>query len=245
MIRIAKVGSPVIAAVTDVHGMSHLLRPLLAEISSIDDVTTVFLGDIIDRGPDSAGCLDLVRTHPRSIYIVGNHEEMFIDWIKRGCPDEEEDGSHFLSNGGLQTVGSYYDNGRRDFDRARKKMLDDADWILKSWTDAAESDRNIFVHGGLMPGSPLELQDPETTRWIRDRFLRCNDDHGKVVIHGHTPTMMSPDVRPNRINLDSGSWLSKRLVAAIVSAEGTRFIEAAEDAGEVRVVRKSKTLQSS
>lgn len=240
--RIAKIDAPLIAAVTDVHGMSHLLRPLLAEIASLGDVKTVFLGDIIDRGPDSAGCLDLVRAHPNSTYIMGNHEEMFLDWVKRACPDEDVDGSHFLSNGGLQTVGSYYDNGRRDFDRARKKMLDDVSWILESWVDAAESDRNIFVHGGLMPGSPLELQDPDTTRWIRDRFLRCTDDYGKVVIHGHTPTKMSPDVHPNRINLDAGSWLSKRLVAAIISGDEVSFIEASEDGdGGVRVVRKYKT----
>jgi serine/threonine protein phosphatase 1 len=243
-VKIAKIEAPIVAAVTDVHGMAHLLRPLLAEISSIEGVHTVFLGDMIDRGPDSSGCMDLIRAHPNSTYIMGNHEEMFLEWVKRACPDEEEDGSYFLSNGGLQTVGSYYDNNRRDFDRARKKMLDDVSWIRESWVDAAETDTHIFVHGGLMPGSPLELQDPDTTRWIRDRFLRCTDDYGKVVVHGHTPTTMAPDVRQNRINLDCGSWMSKRLVAAVIDGDQTYFVEAAEEEGEVVARRKYKTLKT-
>jgi serine/threonine protein phosphatase 1 len=86
--------------------------------------------------------------------------------------------------------------------------------------------RYFFCHAGVRPGVPLESQDEHDLMWIRGEFLRSTEDFGKVVVHGHTP-VPAPDVRPNRINIDTGAFASGRLTCAALDESGCRFLTVA------------------
>jgi len=212
-------------AITDVHGMRGLLNQLTAEIDRdavrFEKPVVVFMGDTIDRGPDSRGVLEDIKAWEfDKVFLMGNHEEMFIEWTKLGRPDALADSTYFLMNGGRETVISY---GGDESAMAR----DIAGFA--SWFDAASTDRFIFVHAGIMPGVRLKHQDVSVTRWIRDRFLNSEEDHEKIVVHGHTPSLSAPDVKKNRVNLDAGSSFSGRLVAGRFSPDGSMaFVESSE-----------------
>lgn len=79
----------------------------------------------------------------------------------------------------------------------------------------------MFVHAGIRPGVPMNLQDPEDLFWIRDEFLNSEINHGKVIVHGHTP-VDHPDIRQNRINIDTGAWRTG--VLTCIAIEGASVI---------------------
>jgi len=172
--------------VGDIHGMSGLLRQALAFIAvdaKDQPAHVIFLGNCVDRGPDSKGVLDLLMagpTNPRHVWtaLTGNHDQLMADALA----GDETAQINWLHNGGLTTLGSFglslYDWNRIP-EPYRAFLADRPLW--------AEDEQRIYVHTGLRPGVPLERQGPEDLLWIREPFLGADHDFGRLVVHGHTP----------------------------------------------------------
>jgi len=221
--------------VGDVHGRLDLLDELLARIHADLDqrpsrkTMLVFVGDLIDRGPDSAHVVERLRTyrHPgvRTAFILGNHEEVLLR-ILAGEAELIDDWRRF---GGAQCLESYgVDVGEligRD-DDAQLEIVREAipkahAEFLGSFVDTCRFGDYLFVHAGIRPGVELEQQLQSDLRWIRQPFLHDRRDHGFVVVHGHT---ISSEVeeRPNRIGIDTGAYHSGVLTALAIE-EGDRW----------------------
>ncbi len=222
-------------AVGDIHGRRDLFDELIAMVEADDaargpaDTTIVLLGDLVDRGPDSAGVIAAARDlgRRRAVRtIAGNHEEMFIGSFKR-----DEVLRHFLLHGGKETLLSYPIE-REEYDRAtlgelRKLMpgfvpAEDMEFIAAMEDQVLIGDY-LFVHAGIRPGVPLDQQHKADLRWIRSEFLEDRTDHGCIVVHGHTIT---DDVvqRANRIGIDTGAYASGRLTAVGLEGAGRWFL---------------------
>ena len=214
----------------DIHGRLDLLAELLAKVEADDaargpaDTTLVFLGDLVDRGPDSAGVIDAVMalTRRRKVRtLAGNHEEMFLGSFTKMATLR-----HFLRFGGRETLLSYFPDKAAyeamGFDEVQAAMADAVPLahreFLAGMEDMVQIGDYLFVHAGIRPDVPLEAQQPSDLRWIREPFLDHPADHGCVVVHGHT---ISDEVveRPNRIGIDTGAYMSGRLTA--IGLEGS------------------------
>jgi serine/threonine protein phosphatase 1 len=166
----------------------------------------VFLGDYVDRGPDSAGVIDYLiefaAAFPETVFLRGNHEQMFLDYLDRCDP------TMFLVNGGRQTLESYSKRGMWPVPSSHRRFLD-------SLEHRFESDHHIFVHAGLRPGVPLAEQTSFDMLWIRHEFLESDFDWGKTVVYGHTP-WQAPRLDGHRIGLDTGCVYGRKLTCCDV-----------------------------
>lgn len=213
-------------AIGDIHGRLDLLEELLEKVA-LDNAARgpartaiVFLGDLIDRGPQSAEVIERLRKYrpsfAKTVFLMGNHEEVLL----RVMAGEMEVLSDWLKFGGAQCVQSYgidpMDLQCRDA-VAALKMLKRAIprehlKFIGSFADTASFGRYLFVHAGVRPGIPLSDQLPQDLRWIRAPFLDDATDHGRVVVHGHTISE-DVEVRRNRIGIDTGAYSSGILTA--------------------------------
>ncbi len=159
---------------------------------------------------------------------MGNHEAMLLDAL-RGL--EEPD--LWLSNGGVQTMHSYGANASGWSARGRLRsgwaafqaaFPDHHRSFLQNLARSAEYGDYLFVHAGIDPARPFADQDPHDLVWIREPFLSSHADFGKLVVHGHTPVAV-PDVRPNRINIDTGAVFTGRLTCLVLEGEGRHFMQ--------------------
>jgi serine/threonine protein phosphatase 1 len=217
-------------AVGDVHGRLDLLKPLIAAIEADDaargsaETTLVLLGDLVDRGPDSAGVLAFARAlaaRRRVRILAGNHEEMFL-----GSLEKLETLRHFLKFGGRETVlsypvdpAAYRELTLEETQALVSAVVPEQDFaFMRSFEDRFVIGDYLFVHAGIMPGVPLEAQQVQALRWMREPFLSHKGDLGWCVVHGHT---IAEDVvvTPNRIGIDTGAYASGRLTA--LGLEGT------------------------
>lgn len=190
-----------IFAIGDIHGCLDKLLDLLNLIDwDPEDDTLVFIGDYIDRGPDSAGVIEHIlgmrHWSDRIICLLGNHEQLLLDFLAG------QNTQTFLYNGGQATIESY---GGPD-EGIPQSHYD----FLESLAHYYETGDYIFVHAGLRDGILLEDQDPHDLLWIRDEFISSDYDHGKRVIFGHTP-LREPLVQPNKIGIDTGAVFGGRL----------------------------------
>ncbi|MCU0582347.1 MAG: serine/threonine protein phosphatase [Syntrophales bacterium] len=191
-----------IFAIGDIHGCLDKLRKLLALIDAdwAQD-TVVFMGDYIDRGPASKevvdAVLDLRRKHERVVCLMGNHERMFLNWLD----GREED--LFLANGGRNTLRSY-GIVPDDSDREAKVPADHLEFF-RSLLPFYETETHLFVHAGVRPGLPMEIQDPHDMIWIRHEFFLADHGLNKTVVFGHTPFTGKPYVGEKRIGIDTGA----------------------------------------
>lgn len=211
-------------AVGDIHGRIDLFDDLILQIEEDDarrgpaDTTVVLLGDLVDRGPDSALVLKTARQwgqRRRVRCLAGNHEQMFLDSF-----DRKEALRNFIRHGGRETLLSYaidpevYNSATLDELKAMLPHIVPAEDIayMKAMEDRIVIGDYLFVHAGIRPGVPLEEQQRSDLRWIRAEFLEDRRDHGHVVIHGHT---IGDDVveRGNRIGIDTGAYMSGVLTA--------------------------------
>ncbi|MDD5723325.1 MAG: metallophosphoesterase family protein [Syntrophales bacterium] len=193
-----------IFAIGDIHGCLSKLEALIPqmEIRNRDD-TLVFIGDYIDRGPDSRGVVDFILALKKKIYTViclrGNHEQMFLDYV---CHDRAE--NFYLSNGGDATIASYE---YRNTPKGRKLDVPDSHMsFFRSLLLWYETDDYIFVHAGLSEKIPLKDQEIDVLLWVRHEFIRSSYDFGKTVVFGHTPMPHAePLFFPGRIGIDTGA----------------------------------------
>ena len=217
-----------IYAVGDVHGRSDLLERQLAAIDAdckqrpIARPITVFVGDYIDRGPDSRNVLDLLlqwqQAH-EAIFLRGNHETFLPRFLSDpGSLDE------WRQYGGLETLLSYGLQPSINPDRHEQIRLaiELADILPREHLDFLESlelsfscGDFLFVHAGVRPGVPIHEQTEDDLLWIRDDFLTWEQPFERFVVHGHTP-VSEPDLRPNRINIDTGAYATGRLTCVVI-----------------------------
>jgi serine/threonine protein phosphatase 1 len=212
-------------AIGDVHGCLIQLRKLI-DLCEADAqghlMKLVLLGDYIDRGPDSKGVIEQLMAlrkirSDQIICLMGNHEDMLLAALDH--PDWED---RWLRNGGVQTLESY---GVIDPVRIPK---DHIDW-LRQLPKFHDDGRRFFVHAGIHPERALDRQDEFDLLWIKEPFLSSTRDFGRLIVHGHTPSKNSrPDVRINRLNIDTGAVFGGPLTAAVFESGTTaarRFIK--------------------
>lgn len=227
-----------IYAVGDIHGRADLLaqlqKAIAADAAQHEEArnTVVYLGDYVDRGPDSAGVIDLVLDASPAgggfVALKGNHEEMmqrFLEdlsigrtWVLNGCEAT-------LRSYGVAPPGLF--GGRADFARAQVDFNARLPARHRAFLDRLalthlEGDY-LFVHAGVRPGVPLEHQRAEDLLWIRDEFLYSKADFGKVVIHGHS-IAREPEQRANRVGIDTGAYASGRLTCLALEGTSRRFL---------------------
>lgn len=222
-------------AIGDIHGCLYELEELLGRIGRdigdyAGDVILVFVGDLIDRGPSSAGVIDCLM-HLSSLrakvhVLMGNHEESML-----AVYDGAGDARAWLTYGGLQTLESYgldrAEHFAPGFDPvARMRGVIPAAHIefLRGLPDQVQIGDYLFVHAGIRPGIAIGDQNPTDLRWIRNDFLSSEADHGVTVVHGHTiaPT---PQSLSNRIGIDTGCYAGGPLTALVLEGGERRFLQ--------------------
>jgi len=208
----------------DIHGEARLLD-LTIEAAIMDAQARgrsprfTFLGDLIDRGPDSMQCVETVskvlNLFPGSRLHLGNHDQFFLEAM-------DENGSfmnavNWLKCGGQSTLASY---GAEDLEEMRYVVLEHYPHHLEMMKNASiltEDGPFIFVHAGIRPGIPLSEQDPEDLLWIRHPFLRSRDQFPRPVVHGHSiNTNRKPWVTENRIGIDTGACICGLLTTLVI-----------------------------
>jgi serine/threonine protein phosphatase 1 len=227
-----------IYAIGDVHGCLSLLDQLLLEIEadhaarSKAEKHLIFLGDLMDRGPESRGVIErvmeLCAASPNNRCIIGNHEELLI----RAFEGDAKIVPTFHRAGGRETMISY---GMSDdlYDELDSQQLAPliANYVpqahidflsgLEDWFQAGDY---LFVHAGIRPGRALADQRQSDMRWIREEFTRHEGNHGFMVIHGHSITEFVDD-QPNRIGIDTGAFATGKLTAIALEGEERWFLD--------------------
>jgi serine/threonine protein phosphatase 1 len=223
-----------IYALTDIHGCTDLLRAMFAVIDR-DLVTIgrrraihVFMGDYIDRGPDSSGTIDLLVERARkheTIFLKGNHEVFLFEVLKN--PEMLQNWRQY---GGLQTLSSYgVQPPLNPTVQEQKQLIDQLSHAIplhhrmffEQLRPSFVCGDFFFVHAGIRPGLPLASQREEDLLWIRDEFLFSERKHEKYIVHGHTP-VREPDIRVNRANIDTGAYATGNLT--LLTIEGNRLL---------------------
>ena len=222
-------------AVGDVHGCSAELDRLMDKIlqdraGRPGSCHLVFVGDYVDRGPDSKGVVDRLLAPPVGFEICclrGNHEQALLDFL-----DDPGVFRIWRDFGGRETLLSYgvtpprFDDAAA-FEEARAQLrflLPPAHLgFFQKLPLSTSIGGYFFAHAGVRPGVSLERQIADDLLWIRDEFLISPVDFGKVVVHGHTPTS-APVQRANRIGVDTGAYATGCLTAAVLEADTCRFL---------------------
>ena len=215
-----------IYAIGDIHGSWDKLRRLIARCEQHADGRSakfVFLGDYIDRGPESSDVIRFLIERQSDqgdsvVTLMGNHEAMML-----GVLDGSMKRSIWLEQGGAATLQSYGVADVRDLPSAH------LDW-LRSLQLTHDDGQRFFVHAGVDPDLPLDAQSEPALLWIREPFLSDQRDYGRLMVHGHTPVRTGmPDLRRNRLNVDTGAVFGGPLTAAVfdaVQTEPITFIQA-------------------
>jgi len=222
-----------IYCIGDVHGRADLLARIRAFVA--DDLATapdrrltVFLGDLVDRGPDSAGVLEAIATGwpTETVVLLGNHETEFLAVL-----DQPRRLAAWQRHGGLETLASY---GVPVVDVVRGGRFSEAVAALKEALPVAHlqlvadarpsfvSGDFFFCHAGVRPGVALDAQTEVDLTTIRSPFLEFEGTFGKIVVHGHTP-VREPVLKANRIALDTGAYASDVLTCAVFEADVIRL----------------------
>lgn len=206
-------------AVGDIHGCLDKLVSLMDLIKvDFSRDTLVFIGDYIDRGPDSKEVIDYLidlgrRQDDRVVFLRGNHEFMLQRYLKG------EESQMFLSNGGEATLKSYMRNNPRD---GSNPIPAEHIEFFENLRHSYSVGDYFFAHAGVKPRVPLEKQSDWDMMWIRDEFIYSDWDFGKKVVFGHTP-FRQPLVMENKIGIDTGAVYGNKLTCVELPAE--RFFD--------------------
>lgn len=220
-----------IYAVGDIHGCADLLDHVLA---GIDDhlashadcrAIEVFLGDYVDRGPASRTVIDrlIERSLRREVVCLkGNHETFILKFLQ-----DPSMLPYWQNVGGAETLASYGLHPTLNPDAAAlaetvksfaASLPDRHHEFLTGLAPSFTCGDFFFAHAGVRPGVPLAQQREHDLLWIRDDFLLSKDDFGKLIVHGHTP-VHEPDIRANRINIDTGAYATGRLTCLVIEGD--------------------------
>jgi serine/threonine protein phosphatase 1 len=225
--------------VGDIHGCIDLLammhRMILADAEAhpAGRRVVVYLGDYIDRGPDSKGVVDLLLSNPlpgfEAVHLKGNHEQTLLEFL-----NDITIGPDWFSFGGVQTFESY--------GLAPPANVFDAEELLAAQAalEARLGEAHhrfyrdlklghfegdfLMVHAGLRPDTPLDLQVENDLLWIRDPFLKSEANFGVIVVHGHTIALY-PEIKPNRIGIDTGAFHTGRLTCLVLNGSEIGFLQ--------------------
>lgn len=230
-------------AIGDIHGRDDLFASLIDKIIADNAArdtaftTLILLGDLVDRGPDSASVIERARglgaSFDKLAMLVGNHEECFL----AALTGEIKRVRYFVRIGGDATIRSYWgDNAAyaaTTFEEVAKQLPQRVPQshidFLNRGEDMIRIGDYVFVHAGIRPGVPLDRQKPSDLRWIREEFLESEDSHGGIIVYGHTITE-SVDEAANRIGIDTGAYLTGRLTALGLEGGKRWFLDTAETA---------------
>jgi serine/threonine protein phosphatase 1 len=226
-----------IYAIGDMHGRLDLLERLRTMIVEdahrhpIDRKVVIYLGDYIDRGPDSRGVIDLLAREPlpgfESIFLKGNHEDRLLEFLV-----DPGVAPGWMTYGGDAALFSY---GVRPPDARKVEEILTAQQafiaalppehlaFLRALKLVHIEGDYAFVHAGFRGGVPIEFQTPEDMMWIRNEFLSSDADFGKVAVHGHTITD-HPEIRSNRIGIDTGAFATGTLTCLVLEGAERRFL---------------------
>lgn len=228
-------------AVGDVHGQDHLLADLLQQIEADAgrlpraEVTIVFLGDLIDRGPKSADVVERLRTYRpvgmRTEYLIGNHEEVLLrildgdgslvaDWLRFG-------GAQCVRSYGMSASGLARMTPAQAVEALRSTIPPEHQAFLASFADTLRAGDYLFVHAGVRPGVALAEQAQADLRWIRGPFLDHPARHELMVVHGHTITEQI-DECVGRIGIDTGAYKHGVLTALVLEGSVRRVLQAVD-----------------
>jgi len=246
-----------IYAIGDIHGRADLLEALLRQIDA--DCTlypssrpiVVFLGDYIDRGPASRQVLDLLLGCQRTkeaVFLRGNHDNFVRRFLSSPAVLDE-----WRLYGGLETLVSYglkpsINPGVPEQRQLAKELEKSTPERHLEFLDSLNLSFNcgdfLFVHAGIRPGVSIRKQKEEDLLWIREEFLSCEQRFEKFVVHGHTP-VRAPDIRSNRINIDTGAFATGRLTCIVI--EGAAIVplidvrEWMRNAASIRAAQNTQT----
>jgi serine/threonine protein phosphatase 1 len=232
-----------IYAIGDIHGRADLLRRLEKLICvDVESAPTgsrcivVYLGDYIDRGPDSRAVIQhfLKRKLNLSseVFLKGNHEEVLLSFLD----DPEQTGPQWLAIGGIATLFSYgiTDVARKAQAGRFKELRDELLATIPSahlqffrklqisWEDGGY----LFVHAGIDPRHALDQQTPETMLWIRDAFTSFSGNYGRKVVHGHS-IVPRIELLSNRIAVDTGAYATGILSCVVLEGSEIRVLNTA------------------
>ena len=225
-----------IYAVGDVHGHDYALKDVFSRIDAdraarpITRPVEIFLGDYVDRGPASREVLDRLvsRNHEHEMVLLkGNHEALFLDFFKNPSLLD-----NWRQYGGLQTLISFglkpsINPSEMEQQELARKLAETVPTERRSFIANLPSSFTcgdfFFVHAGVRPRIALEKQKEEDLLWIRDDFLFHEGNFKKIIVHGHTP-VPEPDIRSNRINLDTGAYATGKLTCMVIEGDTIGFI---------------------
>ncbi len=227
-----------IYCVGDIHGRVDLLEQLHTLIAddakdSPKQKTIIYLGDYIDRGDDSRAVIDSLLNKPlkgfEAVYLRGNHDQTLLDFLQ-----QDEVGQGWLIHGGLATLTSYgvrvnkLPARKGDYVALQQELMEGLPKTHLAFLHATrmsyQAGSYYFVHAGIQPGIDLEKQQAEDQLWIREEFSGYGRHHEKIIVHGHS-ICDEPQLKINRIGLDTGAYMSGRLTALILDRESRRFIQ--------------------
>lgn len=222
----------------DIHGCLEELQKLLDKITTemhrepVPNNEIIFLGDLIDRGPDSCQVIEhLMNFKPERTevtYLMGNHEEVFLkvldgnigalkSWFGFG-------GRSCMRSYGLDNLGQIHSEPELLMTRIQHIVPDSHFDFLSSFKDHYIFGKYLCVHAGIRPKVPLSKQTSKDMRWIRDKFLEYEKPHPYVVVHGHT-VVETPEIHENRIAVDTGAYHGHPLTAVRLWGENVDFIQ--------------------
>jgi serine/threonine protein phosphatase 1 len=225
-------------AIGDIHGRNDLLQQLLDKIikddGERDDVESeiIFLGDLVDRGPDSAGVIDtamkLKETLGNVRFLMGNHEEVYL----AAAAGDEKSVRFFNRIGGRETILSYEITMKEymelDMTQLARRIPElfprnHVDFIA-GFEDQIIIGDYAFVHAGVRPGVPMSEQRQKDLRWIREEFLSSQETHEKIIVYGHT---INDDVveTGTRIGIDTGAYYSEKLTALALQGSERWYLD--------------------
>lgn len=240
-------------AIGDIHGRLDLFDALIAgieaEIAAAPglDHRVVLLGDLVDRGPDSAAVIARARAwqRRRNVRILaGNHEEMFL-----AAFEKVEGLRHFLKHGGYETALSFgvtaQELAKLDIEDIHTRLCEVVPQEVRDYVAGFETmipaGDYVFVHAGIDPARPLAEQSRGDLLWIRKGFLDHEGSLEKVVVHGHTIFERVMDCG-NRIGIDTGAFRSGVLTALVLEGSERRILQArADEDGAVQIFHGDRT----
>lgn len=225
-----------IYAIGDLHGRADLLQAMLEEVALDQDLRPVersiilFLGDYVDRGPSSKEVLDILlecAKRNESVFLKGNHEAFLLRFLEEPAILAE-----WRLHGGLNTLISYgldvsFSPDEHEYVRLSQELAHQTPAnhlaFLNGLRLSFQCGDFLFVHAGVRPGGNIEDQAERDLLWIREEFLDYTGSFGAFVVHGHTP-VRHPEIRSNRLNIDTGAFATGRLSCAVIEASTIKLL---------------------